>query len=32
MLLSNWLQQAEQSMATVPGAEDDDDAARAGTR
>jgi Rod binding domain-containing protein len=25
MLLSNWLQQAEQSMATVPGAEDDDD-------
>ncbi len=27
MLLSNWLQQAEQSMATVPGAEDDEDAA-----
>ncbi len=27
MLLSTWLQQAEQSMATVPGAEDDDDAA-----
>jgi Rod binding domain-containing protein len=26
MLLSNWLQQAEQSMATVPGAEDDEDA------
>jgi Rod binding domain-containing protein len=25
MLLSNWLQQAEQSMASVPGAEDDDD-------
>ena len=25
MLLSNWLQQAEQSMATVPGAEDDED-------
>lgn len=25
MLLSNWLQQAEQSMATVPGADDDDD-------
>lgn len=24
MLLSNWLQQAEQSMATVPGADDDD--------
>jgi len=24
MLLSNWLQQAEQSMASVPGAEDDD--------
>src|SRR5271165_5760955 len=29
MLLSTWLQQAEQSMATVPGAEDDEDA---GTR
>ena len=27
MLLSNWLQQAEQSLATVPGAEDDEDAA-----
>ncbi len=27
MLLSTWLQQAEQSMATVPGAEDDEDAA-----
>ena len=27
MLLSNWLQQAEQSMATVPGAEDEDDGA-----
>jgi Rod binding domain-containing protein len=26
MLLSNWLQQAEQSFATVPGAEDDEDA------
>lgn len=26
MLLSSWLQQAEQSMATVPGAEDDEDA------
>jgi len=26
MLLSNWLQQAEQSLATVPGADDDDDA------
>jgi Rod binding domain-containing protein len=25
MLLSNWLQQAEQSMASVPGAEDDED-------
>jgi Rod binding domain-containing protein len=25
MLLSNWLQQAEQSMATVPGADDDGD-------
>ena len=25
MLLSNWLQQAEQSMASVPGADDDDD-------
>ena len=24
MLLSNWLQQAEESMATVPGAEDDE--------
>jgi len=24
MLLSTWLQQAEQSMATVPGAEDDE--------
>jgi Rod binding domain-containing protein len=27
MLLTSWLQQAEQSMATVPGAEDDEDAA-----
>jgi Rod binding domain-containing protein len=27
MLLSTWLQQAEQSMATVPGADDDDDQA-----
>jgi Rod binding domain-containing protein len=27
MLLSNWLQQAEQSFATVPGADDDEDAA-----
>jgi Rod binding domain-containing protein len=26
MLLSTWLQQAESSMATVPGAEDDEDA------
>jgi Rod binding domain-containing protein len=26
MLLSNWLQQAEQSMASVPGADDDEDA------
>jgi Rod binding domain-containing protein len=26
LLLSGWLQQAEQSLATVPGAEDDDDA------
>ncbi len=26
MLLSSWLQQAEQSMAAVPGAEDDEDA------
>ncbi|MGA2570222.1 MAG: hypothetical protein ABSF23_06850 [Terracidiphilus sp.] len=26
MLLGTWLQQAEQSMATVPGAEDDEDA------
>jgi len=25
MLLSNWLQQAEQSFATVPGADDEDD-------
>jgi len=25
MLLSNWLQQAEQSMASVPGADDDED-------
>lgn len=25
MLLSNWLQQAETSMATVPGADDDDE-------
>jgi Rod binding domain-containing protein len=25
MLLSTWLQQAEQSMGTVPGAEDDED-------
>jgi Rod binding domain-containing protein len=27
MLLGTWLQQAEQSFGTVPGAEDDDDAA-----
>ena len=27
MLLGTWLQQAEQSFATIPGAEDDDDAA-----
>lgn len=27
MLLASWLQQAEQSMATVPGAGDDEDAA-----
>jgi Rod binding domain-containing protein len=27
MLLNSWLQQAEESMATVPGAEDDEDAA-----
>jgi Rod binding domain-containing protein len=27
MLLTTWLQQAETSMATVPGAEDDEDAA-----
>lgn len=27
MLLATWMQQAEQSMATVPGAEDDEDAA-----
>jgi Rod binding domain-containing protein len=27
MLLTTWLQQAEQSIATVPGAEDDEDAA-----
>jgi Rod binding domain-containing protein len=27
MLLSTWLQQAEQSMATVPGAEEDEDGA-----
>jgi Rod binding domain-containing protein len=26
MLLNTWLQQAEQSMATVPGADDDEDA------
>jgi Rod binding domain-containing protein len=26
MLLTSWLQQAEQSMASVPGAEDDEDA------
>jgi Rod binding domain-containing protein len=26
MLLSTWLQQAQQSMASVPGAEDDEDA------
>ena len=25
MLLNNWLQQAEQSMASVPGADDDED-------
>jgi Rod binding domain-containing protein len=30
MLLSNWLQQAEQSYATVPGADDDDDKDSAG--
>jgi Rod binding domain-containing protein len=27
MLLNTWLQQAEESMATVPGAEDDEEAA-----
>ena len=27
MLLATWMQQAEQSMATVPGAEDDEDMA-----
>ncbi len=27
MLLTTWMQQAEQSLATVPGAEDDEDAA-----
>ena len=27
MLLSTWLQKAEESMATVPGADDDEDAA-----
>jgi len=27
MLLASWMQQAEKSMATVPGAEDDEDAA-----
>ena len=27
MLLTTWLQQAEQSLATVPGAEDDEDEA-----
>jgi Rod binding domain-containing protein len=27
MLLNTWLQQAEESMGTVPGAEDDEDAA-----
>lgn len=27
MLLGSWLQQAEQSFATIPGAEDDDNAA-----
>lgn len=27
MLLTTWLQQAEQSIATVPGTEDDEDAA-----
>jgi Rod binding domain-containing protein len=26
MLLSNWLQEAEKSMASVPGADDDEDA------
>jgi len=30
MLLSNWLQQAEQSYATVPGADEDDDQDKAG--
>jgi Rod binding domain-containing protein len=30
MLLSNWLQQAEQSFATVPGADDDDDQDKGG--
>jgi Rod binding domain-containing protein len=30
MLLSNWLQQAEQSFATVPGADDDDDQDKSG--
>jgi Rod binding domain-containing protein len=28
ILLGSWLQQAEQSFATVPGADDDDDAGR----
>ena len=27
MLLANWMQKAEESMATVPGAEDDEDMA-----
>ncbi len=30
MLLSSWLQQAEQSFATVPGADDEDDQDQAG--
>lgn len=30
MLLSSWLQQAEQSFATVPGVDDDDDQDKAG--
>lgn len=30
MLLSNWLQQAEQSFGTVPGADDDDEGGMSG--